>query len=103
MTTYIALRELFSSNKTGLQGVASPPGNADSHDGDGECHLRPRLPATMPCQPCTRRENCFLRRSSQFVPRLHFLRSIQPREPEQPRVKTVGWSRPGFPKESVGA
>ena len=40
MTTYIALREFFSSNDTGLQDVPSPSDNPDgSHTGDGECYL----------------------------------------------------------------
>ena len=38
MTTYIALRELFTSNKTALQGVASSSDTSDPHNGDGECH-----------------------------------------------------------------
>ena len=52
MTTYIALRELFSSNKTALQGLATSSGSSDSDNGDGECHPRRHVRATVSCQLC---------------------------------------------------
>lgn len=52
MTTYIALRDLFSSNKTALQDIVSSSGTSDSPSDNGECHRPRHLRTTVSCQLC---------------------------------------------------